>query len=88
MITPHRATLNRNKMEPGGIEPPYRNSQHNASTRVSIDLISVATAANGSIRENPAAASSRPRTLRLRLGTSPMIIGRPSIGRQRATMTA
>ncbi len=29
------------KVEPGGIEPPSRDSRHTASTRVSIDLISV-----------------------------------------------
>ena len=34
-------------MEPGGIEPPSRDSQQDASTRVSGDLISVPRAATG-----------------------------------------
>ena len=41
-------------MEPGGIEPPSRDSQQSASTRVSGDLISTPAAATGSIGRGPA----------------------------------
>ena len=37
------------KVEPGGIEPPSRDSQHDASTRVFADLISIVQSASDSI---------------------------------------
>jgi hypothetical protein len=48
------ANQERIKMEPGGIEPPSRDSQHVASTRVSDDLISTAWTAISSIPRRPA----------------------------------
>ena len=54
------AVRERRKMEPGGIEPPSRDSQQSASTRVSGDLISDPLAATGSIVRIPALSNSSP----------------------------
>jgi hypothetical protein len=49
-----RAARFRRRMEPGGIEPPSRDSQHVASTRVSDALILIPRAAISSIPRDPA----------------------------------
>lgn len=54
-------------MEPGGIEPPCRDSQPGASTRVSGGFISDPDAATGSITRIPARgsfSSARPKASR------------------------
>src|SRR5690606_39699378 len=48
----------RKEVEPGGIEPPSRDSRQDASTRVSDGLISVPKTAIGSLLRNPASGNS------------------------------
>ncbi len=70
------------KMEPGGIEPPSRGSQQDASTRVSDDLLSDPGAAVSSISRSPARgvfSSVRPKASRT---NQPDVFRRRPIGRR------
>ena len=69
-------------MEPGGIEPPSRDSQQDASTRVSGDLISVRVAATGGVGADPAISNSSPALLSTTRAGQPDVFDPRRIGRQ------
>ena len=67
-------------MEPGGFEPPCRNSQRAASTSVFGDLISTPPPGADALRGNPALESSRPPRPGRTRRTSPMSSSRTLSG--------
>ncbi len=80
-LTGRRSAMMFPRMEPGGIEPPSRDSQQDASTRVSDDLILTSRPPSTASASVQPAALSRQRCRRQPTLTSPMSCGTRGIRR-------